>query len=903
MPSIGEVIQLARGGGADSSAAIDAVGVHRRSVAKSLLASSDNEQSLAARTAEIADLSASAFPWDPVAEDYEIAKVIGEQWASATPPPVHVVMAAMALGPAHHFPPGLRLALLPGWLRLHYARFLLGNPPIFLHPGEADRYAAHCIEAMAVLRVAIFDDRLPESPALAQIVSVANSVMIYFNEQQLKTYFRDKALIYEWFLVNGKLSLGYSIPLLKNKKKKIGILHRSLAPGTETYYLLAHLEERDRQAFEVTLYIVDTQPSALSDTFGRWVDDVVQLPKDIAGAVARIRQDRLDLCLITNNVAWGLTFETAVAAHRLAKVQVIGDASPATPGMSSSDIFLSSEANEPSPNAQDDYEEGLVRMPGPTWYFSFSHDHDAQTISCTRAALGVPDDHVLFFSGANYFKITPEVLRAWAEILARTPNSSLALMPFNANWQSDYPVTMFVRRLNRVLALYGIPFHRVRLLTRVPTRADLHAVMSLADVYLDSFPYPGACSLVDPLLVGLPVVVRRGRKLRTAQATSLLEMEGLENAICTQTAAYIDRAVRLARDQAYREVEAERVRRAAEPSLTCLRTEPLARKFTAFCASATSSSDARLDHLLNASDADLRDVVVDSLKLAFAAPSPAFRRLTSVEIVNQLLVPFLETLAGEGRAAGRVIDVGACEGKHAIPFLRAGFQVDMFEPDPDCLALLATVVQQFPERAMHHATAVIWEPAPAVIFNKRSPGLSGLGESPAGSGVQITVPATTFGRFLDERPGGADVVMIGAEGSDFDILKSVDLAAVAPKVITVGYGAGFPDQPIATIRSVIRLMDEQGYGAVLFEYKNLTGFSGAAWDYELIDVALDAERLGSRGDAFGTILFYRRAETGFLACLAQLIETFGPAQTRPAFLAMPRPAREIRRRREVHAHT
>jgi hypothetical protein len=805
MPTIGEVIQLARGGGADSLAAIKAVDAHRRTVARSLITSSEDEQRLAERAGEIADLAAAAFPWDPVAEDYEIAKLIDEHWGA--PPRTNVLMAAMALGPAYHFPAPLRLALLPAWLRLHYARFLFGSPPIFLHPGEADRYASHSIEAMKVLRAAILDDGLPEARALAEAVSAASSVMIYFNEQQLKSYFRDKALIYEWLLASGEFSLGHAAPLLKTKKKKIGVLHRSLAPGTETYYLLAHLEGRERRDLEVTLYVFDPSSGAVADAFKPWVDHVVQLPNDIGAAVARIRQDRLDLCLVTNNVAWGLNKETAIAAHRLARVQVIGDASPTTPGLSSSDIFLSSEGNEPSRQAQDDYQETLVRMQGPTWYFGFSHDQDPQTITVTRAGLGIPDDHVLFFSGSNYFKITPEVLLAWAEILARTPGSSLALMPFNANWQTDYPVSMFVRRLNRVLATFGVAADRVKLFARVPTRADLQAVMSLADIYLDSFPYPGACSLVDPLLVGLPVVVRRGRKLRTAQASSLLEMEGLETAICAGTDAYVERATRLAEDPTFRAQEAGRVRRAAQPSLTCLRTTPLARKFTAFCTSAIAAADTNLDHLRGASEADLRAIVAHAAALALSDPTPALHRLTDSEIVSQLITPYLETLAGEGRAAGRVIEVGAAVGSHAMP------------------------------------------------------------------------------RLAGEQPGDVDLIKIDAEGADLEILKGVDLAAITAKVLMAAFSAGFTNQSPVAVGAAIGEMDARGYGAVVFEYRAFAGPDGAG-DRELVDVAFGSEGLGRAGNAFGTVMFYQRTDTTFLACLAQLIQTYGPAQSRPAVLAM-----------------
>jgi predicted O-linked N-acetylglucosamine transferase (SPINDLY family) len=44
---------------------------------------------------------------------------------------------------------------------------------------------------------------------------------------------------------------------------------------------------------------------------------------------------------------------------------------------------------------------------------------------------------------------------------------------------------------------------------------DVKTVLQLADIYLDSYPYAGANSMVDPLEVGLPTVVREGNNLRS----------------------------------------------------------------------------------------------------------------------------------------------------------------------------------------------------------------------------------------------------------------------------------------------------------------------------------------------------------------------------------------------------
>jgi FkbM family methyltransferase len=257
-----------------------------------------------------------------------------------------------------------------------------------------------------------------------------------------------------------------------------------------------------------------------------------------------------------------------------------------------------------------------------------------------------------------------------------------------------------------------------------------------------------------------------------------------------------------------------------------------------------------------------------------------------MELARQLLAPWLQTLAAEGLAAGRVLDVGACAGTVSAPFLAAGFRVEMFEPDPACAGGLSELVTRHPSLAVHWPTAVVAEPATDVAFNKRSMGLSGLGDSPHGEGTVIRVPATTLAEHLRNHPGGVDLIKIAAEGSDFEILRGLDLAASGPKAIMVEFAVDFPGQSATTIAGEVAGMERHGYGACVFEYRRLEGLGASNWEHELVDVALDAKKLGTRGDGFGNIVFYRREDTIFLTCLAQLLEGYGPAPTRPAFVGL-----------------
>ncbi len=278
MPTIREVLQTASGGGDEALAAIRLLEGHRRALARKFLLSNEPDDVLSGRLHEVALLAIAAFPWDPTPEDIDLAQAILERWRLNETPAPNVLLATMALAPAHHFPIAPRLSAVPAWLRVIYTRYVLALAPMFLHSGEADRYAAHGAAAMAMVHAAIFEERLAESGELADQAAETNSSLMYFNAQSLRPYFRHKARITEWALMRQGLSLGMGRPLTPGSKPRIGILHRVLSPGTETYHLLAHLEGRDRSAADVTIYFLDTAPNAMIDAFAPWVDEFVHLP-------------------------------------------------------------------------------------------------------------------------------------------------------------------------------------------------------------------------------------------------------------------------------------------------------------------------------------------------------------------------------------------------------------------------------------------------------------------------------------------------------------------------------------------------------------------------------------------------------------------------------------------------
>jgi predicted O-linked N-acetylglucosamine transferase (SPINDLY family) len=167
-----------------------------------------------------------------------------------------------------------------------------------------------------------------------------------------------------------------------------------------------------------------------------------------------------------------------------------------------------------------------------------------------RAAWGMPPGGVLFASAANFFKLIPEFIDTCLKILSDVKDSHLLLMPFGPNWSNQYPRSQFLEHLWEMARRRGVAPARLHVLNRepAPNRQDVKELLKSADVYLDSYPFAGSTSLMEPLEVGLPVVVCRGTQLRGAMAAGIMQELNLPELIAGDEASYIRIAAELGRD-------------------------------------------------------------------------------------------------------------------------------------------------------------------------------------------------------------------------------------------------------------------------------------------------------------------------------------------------------------------
>jgi predicted O-linked N-acetylglucosamine transferase (SPINDLY family) len=184
------------------------------------------------------------------------------------------------------------------------------------------------------------------------------------------------------------------------------------------------------------------------------------------------------------------------------------------------------------------YSEEIATL--PLSYLSFAVYHDAPEVvapPCTRAG------ELTFGSLVSQYKITPEVMDAWAEILKRTDNTRLFLAnnTLKSKWNCQYVIDQFHQRKvdPERLTLSGPRDH-----------FSFLQYYDQIDIALDAFPYNGGTTTMEALWQGVPVLTQNGDRWASRTSNSLLANSPVKNFVAADCRKMIEQAVAMAEDAA-----------------------------------------------------------------------------------------------------------------------------------------------------------------------------------------------------------------------------------------------------------------------------------------------------------------------------------------------------------------
>jgi predicted O-linked N-acetylglucosamine transferase (SPINDLY family)/cellulose synthase/poly-beta-1,6-N-acetylglucosamine synthase-like glycosyltransferase len=426
----------------------------------------------------------------------------------------------------------------------------LASPPNFDRLGTADRYYQDLQTWMNYLRQATIGsiDRDSVRDVVDNFARTANFIHAYFNAENLKDIYVQRAEMIELSLQQHGCDLDYDFADRPANRHKIrlGIVAAHFNPSAETFATLPVYEFLSRD-FEVVLYSFQQTNHPLEQYCRSAANFFVTLPAGLTAQVNVIRNDDLDILFFATNITAVTNQICLLASHRLARIQITSGGSVVTTGMRHMDYFISGTFTDPAATAPAQYREELIKLPGAAHCFSYGDDAEKSSVDIDRDRLGIAKDKIVFTSGANFYKIIPELIHTWAKILAEVPNSIIILFPFGPNWSSNYPKQAFEQHLHQIFSKYGVSADRILALDPqpVPNRSDLKEYFKLADIYLDSYPFAGTTSLIEPLQVNLPVIARQGDSFRSAMGSAMIRSLEIADLVADSEESYIQLAVNL----------------------------------------------------------------------------------------------------------------------------------------------------------------------------------------------------------------------------------------------------------------------------------------------------------------------------------------------------------------------
>ena len=319
------------------------------------------------------------------------------------------------------------------------------------------------------------------------------------------------------------------------RRLRVGFVSADFYMHAVAFFFKDVLDNLKADELEVYLYANNVRRDAMTVRLQRAASawrDISNLDDEAAAGL--VRKDRIDILVdLSGHTAQS---RLLVFARKPAPIQVTWLGYPDTTGLASMDYRLTDAIADP-PGIPDWHSEELVRL--PEGFLCFGEPVASPPLVSPPC---VDSGIITFGSFNNNSKISPEIIRLWAEILERLPGSRLLVKNNSMGAASTRAVWKDAFRD------HGVDEDRLELVPRVESYADHLALYGRIDVTLDVFPYNGTTTTCEALWMGVPVVTVRGDRHVSRVGASLLHRVGLDELVADDLDAYVSKAVSLASD-------------------------------------------------------------------------------------------------------------------------------------------------------------------------------------------------------------------------------------------------------------------------------------------------------------------------------------------------------------------
>jgi predicted O-linked N-acetylglucosamine transferase (SPINDLY family) len=291
------------------------------------------------------------------------------------------------------------------------------------------------------------------------------------------------------------------------------------------------INHHDRSHFEIHLFADGGNPQ-VGVGYQADASDVVHDVTALTNRALAERISRAGIDVLVDLNGYSSPNRLGVFMHRPARTVVGWFNMYASTGVRAFRYIIGDAAVIP-PDEEPFYSERVLRVASS--YLAFSVLYPVPAVVPPPC---LSNGYVTFGCLAPQYKITREVIAAWARILQAAPTARLVLKN-----------TCFGNELNRAFLLGKFGQHGVapeRLLLEGPAdHYDFLCAYNRVDIALDTFPYNGGTTTTEALWQGVPVLTFHGDRWVSRISHSILLAAGLENWVEPSLEAYIQRAIEI----------------------------------------------------------------------------------------------------------------------------------------------------------------------------------------------------------------------------------------------------------------------------------------------------------------------------------------------------------------------
>ena len=323
-------------------------------------------------------------------------------------------------------------------------------------------------------------------------------------------------------------------PLFKynNKKPKIAYFSADFYNHATLHLMMDVFKNHDKSKFDIFGFSFglgknDKWKNEVKNYFLQFKEidnisdsDVINLVRDLKIDIA------VDLKGYTTNN------RSSIFSNRIAPIQVNYLGYPGTTAIQNMDYIVADELIIPKKNFKH-FSEKVVHL--PNCYQPNMHKREISNKKLTRNEFGLPDNGFVYCSFNNNNKITPDIFDTWMNILKEVKNSVLWILRSNE---------AVVKNLKKEAEKKGVNSNRIIFANYLPNNEHLKR-LSLANLFLDTFPCNAHTTASDAIRIGLPLITLMGNSFASRVAASLLKNLEMEELITFSLKDYEKLAVDL----------------------------------------------------------------------------------------------------------------------------------------------------------------------------------------------------------------------------------------------------------------------------------------------------------------------------------------------------------------------